>query len=155
MNNAGAKKMTLRADHIAGAAFVAFGGAVIALSGDLPVGALSMPGAGFLPMIVATLTIIFGLALVLRATAESPPFAELDWADGKHALMVTAIAAAGILLYERLGFIITMLLTMMALLTIVERRNPLRAAIFCVVIVGVTYASFVYGLKTPLPEFSF
>lgn len=147
--------MTLRADHVAGAAFVAFGGAIIALSGDLPVGALSMPGAGFLPMIVATLTIVFGLALILRASAESPPFAALDWADGKHALMVTAITAAGILLYERLGFIVTMLLTLMALLTIVERRNPLRAAIFCAAIVTVTYASFVYGLKTPLPEFGF
>jgi hypothetical protein len=155
MNSPEAKKMTLRADHVAGAAFVAFGGAIIALSGDLPVGALSMPGAGFLPMIVATLTIVFGLALVLRASTESPPFAELDWADGKHALMVTAITAAGILLYERLGFIATMLLTLMALLTIVERRNPLRAAVFCVLIVGITYASFVYGLKTPLPEFGF
>lgn len=155
MSGTEAKKMTLRADHVAGAAFVAFGGAIIALSGDLPVGALSMPGAGFLPRIVATLTIVFGLALVLRASAESPPFAELDWADGKHALMVTAITGGGILFYERLGFIVTMLLTLMALLTIVERRNPLRAAIFCAAIVTVTYASFVYGLKTPLPEFGF
>jgi uncharacterized MnhB-related membrane protein len=155
MSGTEAKKITLRADHVAGAAFVAFGGAIIALSGDLPVGALSMPGAGFLPRIVATLTIVFGLALILRASAESPPFAELDWADGKHALMVTAITAAGILFYERLGFIVTMLLTLMALLTIVERRNPLRAAIFCAAIVTITYAAFVYGLKTPLPEFGF
>ncbi len=41
--------MTLRADHVAGAAFVVFGLLVIALSGDLPFGQLSMPGAGFLP----------------------------------------------------------------------------------------------------------
>ena len=54
--------MSLRSDHVAGAAFVVFGGLVIALSGDLPVGQLSMPGSGFLPMIVAVLTIIFGLA---------------------------------------------------------------------------------------------
>lgn len=155
MSGTEANKMMLRADHVAGAAFVAFGGAIIALSGDLPVGALSMPGAGFLPRIVATLTIVFGLALILRANAESPPFAEVDWADGKHALMVTAITAAGILLYERLGFIVTMLLMLMALLTIVERRNPLRAAIFCAAVVTITYASFVYGLKAPLPEFGF
>jgi hypothetical protein len=41
--------MTLRADHVAGAAFVAFGILIIALSGDLPTGQLSMPGSGFLP----------------------------------------------------------------------------------------------------------
>ncbi len=146
--------MNLRADHVAGAAFVVFGAAIIALSGDLPVGHLSMPGSGFLPMIVATLTIIFGLTLIARAS-ESGPFADLDWDDGKHALMVTAITAVAIVLYEHLGFIITMLLMMVALLIVVERRNPLRAGAYCVVIVLLTYVSFVYGLKTPLPEYSF
>ena len=63
----------MRADHVAGAAFVVFGLLVIALSGDLPIGQLSMPGSGFLPKIVATLTIVFGLALIVRA-GESAPF---------------------------------------------------------------------------------
>ena len=63
--------MTLRADHVAGGFFVLFGLLVIALSGDLPVGQLSMPGSGFLPMIVAVLTIVFGLALIVRAGAYS------------------------------------------------------------------------------------
>src|SRR5665647_711301 len=147
--------MNLRADHVAGAGFVVFGAAIIALSGDLPVGRLSMPGSGFLPMIVAVLTIIFGLALMLRATAESAPFSELGWADGKHALMVTGITAAAAALYEHLGFIITMLLMLGALLILVERRNPIRAGVYCVVVVALTYVSFVYGLKTPLPEYSF
>jgi Tripartite tricarboxylate transporter TctB family len=145
--------MTLRADHVAGAAFIGFGALIIALSGDLPVGHLSMPGSGFLPMIVAVLTMIFGLALVLRGK-ESAPFSELAWEDGKHALMVTAITAAATLLYEHLGFISTMGLMLIALLILVERRNPLRAAAYTVVIVLLTYVCFVYGLKTPLPEFS-
>ncbi len=46
-----------------------------------------MPGAGFMPMMVAVLTIIFGLALFLRAR-ESVPFSELYWDDGKHAASV-------------------------------------------------------------------
>ena len=146
--------MNLRADHVAGAAFVVFGLVVIALSGDLPVGQLSMPGSGFLPMIVACLTILFGLMLIVRAR-ESGPFSDLDWADGKHAIMVTAITAAAIALYEHLGFAITMLLMMIALLIVIERRHPLRAGAYCVVIVFLTYVSFVYGLKTPLPEYSF
>jgi hypothetical protein len=146
--------MTLRADHVAGAAFVIFGAAVIALSGDLPVGRLSMPGSGFLPMIVATLTIVFGLALVLRA-GESGPFSEVPWGDGKHAAMVTVITAAAIALYEHLGFTITMGLMMIVLLIVVERRNPLRAGAYGIAIVLFTYVSFAWGLKTPLPEFSF
>ena len=146
--------MIIRADHVAGAAFVLFGATVIALSGDLPIGQLSMPGSGFLPMIVATLTIIFGLMLIVRAK-ESGPFSELGWGDGKHAAMVTAIAAAAIALYEHLGFFFTMLLMMVALLIVIERRNALRAGIYCIAIVLFTYVSFVYGLKTLLPEYSF
>ena len=145
--------MTLRADHVAGSAFVVFGIAIIALSGDLPIGQLSMPGSGFLPIIVATLTIIFGLVLIVRAR-ESVTFAELDWQDGKHAALVTVITAAAIAAYEHLGFNLTMVSMMIALLLIIERRNPLRAIAYSLVIVLCTYISFAWGLKTPLPEFS-
>jgi hypothetical protein len=146
--------MNLRSDHVAGAGFVAFGALVIALSGDLPTGQLSMPGSGFLPKIVATLTIVFGLALMARA-GESPPFAEVTWSDGMHAALVTLITAIAIALYTQLGFVITMIAMMVALLVIIERRNPLIAFGYSAAIVIVTYVSFEYLLKTPLPESPF
>jgi|SRR5450759_795474 hypothetical protein len=146
--------MNLRADHVAGAAFVVFGAVVIALSGDLPTGQLSMPGSGFLPKIVATLTIVFGAALILRGR-ESGPFSEIPWSDGKHAALVTIITAAAIYLYTWLGFIITMALLMMALLLVVERRNPLRAGVYSAAIVLFTYVCFAWLLKTPLPEYGY
>ncbi len=135
--------------------FVVFGAAIIALSGDLPVGRLSMPGSGFLPMIVAVLTIIFGLALILRAPAESGPFSDLEWEDGKHAAVVTAITAAAIALYTVLGFIITMVLMLVALLIVIERRNPIYAGAYSIAIVVATYAAFEWLLRTPLPESPF
>jgi hypothetical protein len=146
--------MILRSDHVAGGAFVVFGLLVIALSGNLPFGQLSMPGAGFLPKIVATLTIVFGLTLIVRA-GESGPFADLDWEDGKHAAMVTVITAVSIALYTYLGFIITMILMMVALLIVIERRNPLYAGAFSIAVVVATYAVFEWMLKTPLPESPF
>jgi hypothetical protein len=146
--------MILRADHVAGAAFVAFGALVIALSGDLPVGRLSMPGSGFLPMIVAVLTIVFGAALLLRA-GESGRFSEFDWSDGKHAAMVTVITVVAIALYTYLGFIITMMLMVIALLILIERQNPLRAVAYGAGIVLVTYVCFAFLLKTPLPHSPF
>jgi len=68
---------------------------------------------------------------------------------------VTVITAVAIRLYEHLGFFFTKLLMMMVLLIIGERRNPIRAGIYSIAIVLFTYVSFVYGLKTPLPEYSF
>ena len=146
--------MTLRSDHVAGAAFVAFGVLIIALSGDLPFGQLSMPGSGFMPTILAVLTIVFGLALILRA-AESPPMDETSWSEGWHALRVTLLTAAAIALYTELGFVLTMALMMIGLLLIAERQKPLHAIGYSVAVVLFTYLSFEFILKTPLPESPF
>ena len=143
--------MTLRADHVAGAAFVLFGVLIIVLSGDLPTGQLSMPGSGFLPKIIAVLLMIFGAALVIRGK-ESPAFAELGWSDLTHAAQVVTIAAIGIALYTVLGFLATLILMVSAILIVIERRNPLRAATYALVIVSITYLGFEYVLKTPLPN---
>jgi putative tricarboxylic transport membrane protein len=141
--------MTLRADHIAGAAFVAFGVLIIALSGDLPIGELSMPGSGFMPKILAGFAIAFGLVLMVRA-GESRPFAEIEWSDGMHAVAVTAITAAAVYFFETLGFLTTMVAMMFVLLVGIERRPLHYAALYSVGVVGVTYLTFVYVLKTPL-----
>ena len=142
--------MTLRADHVGGAAFVGLGIWVIALSGDLPFGTLSLLGPGCLPNSPAGLSLLFGLALVVRASAESRPFAALQWDDAKHATLVMIITAIGAAVFEWLGFVITMVLLMFALLVVIERRNVVAAAVFSLGVVGITYVTFEYVLKTPL-----
>jgi|SRR3990170_1117873 len=142
--------MKLRADHVAGAFFVAIGLLVIVLSGDLPYGQLSMPGAGFLPRIVAVLIILFGGLLFLRAR-ESPTFSAIAWDDGRHALQVIVITALAVSLYVVLGFLITMILMMIALTIVIERKNVLRAAAYSACVVVVTYITFVHVLRAPLP----
>ena len=64
--------------------------------------------------------------------------------------VVVGITTAGIVLFERLGFLITMVLLMFALLVVIERRNVLYAAIYSVGVVVITYVTFEYVLKTPL-----
>ncbi|HKS87570.1 MAG TPA: tripartite tricarboxylate transporter TctB family protein [Pseudolabrys sp.] len=141
--------MTLRADHVAGAFFVGVGVLIIALSGDLPTGTLSLPGSGFMPKIVAGLTIFFGLVLALRA-GESREFASLTWSDARHAAMVVVITAISIAAFEWLGFVITNVLLILALLIIIERRRFVPAAVYSLSVVVITYVLFVYALKTPL-----
>jgi hypothetical protein len=132
-------------------AFIAFGVLIIALSGDLPFGNLAMPGAGFMPRLISILAIVLGLALMLRAR-ESAPFTAVNWSDGGHAVMVLLIAGLAIAAYEWLGFSTTMMLMMLGFLVIIERRNFVHAAIFSVTVTAVTWAIFVYVLKTPLAE---
>lgn len=141
--------MVLRSDHIAGGVFVGFGLVVLALSGDLPVGTLSFPGAGMMPKLLAVLLIVFGLLIVLRAD-ESAPLATIRWTDLPHAARIVAITAAAIALYQTLGFVLTMALLLFALSFGAERRHPLAAAGFAIGAVALTYLLFDVLLKTPL-----
>lgn len=141
--------MIIRTDHVAGSAFVALGIGVLALSGDLPVGTLSFPGAGMMPKLVAGLMIVFGLLLVGRA-GESAPLASLAWGDLPHAARVVAITAVAIALYQPLGFVITMALLLFTLTFGAERRPVLAAAAFSAGVVALTYLLFAVVLKTPL-----
>ena len=141
--------MTLRSDHIAGAAFVAFGILVFTLSGDLPFGSLSAPEAGMMPKLLLVLMIAFGIALVFGG-ATSQPFAEIEWSDGSHALMVVAIAGVAITFYQTLGFILTMTLLVFTLLIVVERKPVLNAAVYSIGLTGIAWWLFGTALKSPL-----
>jgi hypothetical protein len=141
--------LIIRTDHVAGSVFVALGIVVLALSGDLPVGTLSFPGAGMMPKLVAGLMIVFGLLLVGRA-GESAPLASLAWGDLPHAARVVAITAVAIALYQPLGFVVTMALLLFTLTFGAERRPVLAAAAFSAGVVALTYLLFAVVLKTPL-----
>src|SRR5438067_13008853 len=140
--------VTLRSDHIAGAAFAIFGVLVFALSGDLPFGSLSSPGAGMMPKLLLVLMIAFGIALLFGASA-SQPFANIEWSDGSHALMVVVIAGIAITFYQTLGFILTMTLLVFTLLIVVERKPVLNAAAYSIGLTGVAWWLFGTALKSP------
>ena len=142
--------MTCRADQVAGGVFIAVGLVIWGLSGDLPTGRLSMPGAGMLPKLLCALTIFFGAVLVLRAR-ESGRFGDIDWSDLRHAGPVFGITAAAVALYATLGFIITMAALLFTLIAF-ERQNLLTAAVYSVGVSVATYALFVYVLKSPLEQ---
>jgi Tripartite tricarboxylate transporter TctB family len=143
--------LTLRTDHVAGGVLAALGLLVLALSGDLPVGSLSFPGAGMMPKLLASLLIAFGLMLVLRA-GGSAPLAEISWQDLPHALRVTAVTALAIALYQTAGFLLTMTLLLFVLIFGVERRRLVPAAAFSLGVVALSYLLFAVALKTPLEQ---
>jgi hypothetical protein len=141
--------MTLRTDHLTGTLAIAFGLVVLALSGDLPVGTLAFPGAGFMPKLVTILMMLLGAALILRG-ADSPPVATLDFADLRHAGAVALVVAAAAALYLQAGFIMTMAVMLFVLTAGLERRNPVHSVLFSLGVTLLTYALFTLALKTPL-----
>ncbi len=141
--------MNIRSDHVAGAAFVALGAVVFAISGDLPFGRLSSPGAGMMPKLMAGLMIAFA-AMIMLSAATGRKFSEIDWSDRGHAVLLVAITAAAIVLYQTLGFLLTMSLLVFTLLVAIERRNILRAAAYGIGLSVFAYWLFGKALKSPL-----
>jgi Tripartite tricarboxylate transporter TctB family len=139
----------LRSDHLAGAIFIVFGLIIFALSGDLPFGTISAPGAGMLPKLSAALMMTFA-AVVMVGGGSSQPLAEIDWSDRGHAILVVLITGSAVYAYQDLGFLITMSLLVFALLVIVERRNPLIAAAYSIGLTLFAYWMFGKALKAPL-----
>jgi hypothetical protein len=143
--------VSLRRDHIAGAATVGVALVAIAISGDLPVGTLASPGPGMLPILAAALILLFGSLLLLRAHT-GPPFAAISWTDLPHALRVVAVAATALLLYERLGFLLTIGGLLLVLLWGVERRPLWSSVAFAAGTALGAYVLVGKFLKSPLPS---
>jgi hypothetical protein len=148
------KRMILRRDHVAGGVFVAGSAILFALSGDLPFGSLSSPGAGMMPKFVLALLMVLGATLMLRG-GESPPLADVAWTDFVHALTIVAAASVAIGTYTVIGFIPSMALLLFTLIWIVERRNIWRALAVSVFVTFGCYYAFNTLLKAPLPRMPF
>jgi hypothetical protein len=140
--------LTVRSDHVAGAAFIALGIVVFAISGDLPFGRLSAPGAGMMPKLATALMMLFAALLLIPGGGLK--FSQIGWGDRGHAALVVAITAAAVWAYRPLGFLITMALLVFALLVIVERRNALVAAAYSACLTLFAYWLFGKALKSPL-----
>jgi hypothetical protein len=119
------------------------------VSGELPFGTLSAPGAGMMPKLMAGLILLFAGLVVLAARA-SPPLKTIDWSDKTHALLVLVVTSISVAFYQRLGFLITMAALVFALLVIVERRNLIIAAAYSVGLTVFAYWLFGKALKSPL-----
>ena len=148
------QRMILRRDHIAGGVFIAGGALVFAMSGDLPFGTLASPGAGMLPKLVLGLMMAFGAIIVARA-GESPPLAEIDWSSFRHAATVVAVSAVVIVLYTKIGFVLSVALLLFGLLFFIERRGLWRALAVSVGVTVGSYLLFSTLLKSPLPTMPF
>jgi hypothetical protein len=122
---------------------------VFSISGELPFGSLSAPGAGMMPMVVTALMMAFG-ALIMAGAARGPALSSIDWSDRNHAALVVLITGAATAAYRPLGFLLTMSLLVFALLVVVERRNVLIAALYSAGLTLFAYWLFGKALRSPL-----
>lgn len=141
----------LRGDRISGIAFVIIALAVAWENRAYPLGSLSEPGPGYLPLGFAIALGAFGLAVALRGGA-SPLINSIDWTEGKRAVALLIACAVAVFALERIGYRLTMIALLMFLLGVVERKRPLPTALVALGFAFISHFVFATLLKVQLPR---
>ena len=141
----------LTVDRVAGAALAVFGLFVLWQSRGLPLGSLANPGPAYMPVALATLLALGGVAIAALGR-EAPPVSSLRFHEWRHAIAIFMACAFCALALERLGYRLTILLALLFLLGAVERKHPLAALIFAVGFAAGTFFLFDTLLRVPLPR---
>lgn len=141
----------LTTDRAAGGALILLGLFVVEETWRLryPLGTVGNPGPAFTPLVLAALVLAFGVALVVTAREV---VAAVDWSGWRHALAIVVVCGLAALALERLGYRLTIGLMLVCLVGVIERKRPLFAVLFAVVLALATFYLFDTLLRVPLPR---
>jgi hypothetical protein len=141
----------LTTDRVAGAALILV--AVLALwdSGGLPLGTLRNPGPAYMPVLLAGGLLILG-ALIAGTGARAAPVGDVGWGEWRHALAIVAVCVFAAWGLERLGYRLTIALSLLTLLGLVERKRPVATVLVAFGLAFGTFHLFATLLRTPLPR---
>jgi putative tricarboxylic transport membrane protein len=141
----------LTVDRVAGVALTVLGLFVLHQSRALPLGTLGNPGPAYMPVVLAALLAVLGIALAVLG-GHAPPLSAPAFRECRHAVAILATCAFCALALERLGYRLTICAALLFLLGVVERKRPLAAAVFAVAFAVGTFFLFDRLLRVPLPR---
>ena len=141
----------LTSDRLAGAALAAFAIFVLWESRTLPFGTIRDPGAGAVPVLLALALLVCSLAVVVGGAAAHP-VATIPWTEWRHAVAILGACVFMALALERLGYRLTILVTLLALVTLVEKKGWVVGSVFAVGFSLGSYYLLNTLLKVPMPQ---
>ncbi len=140
----------LTRDRVGGIALLLFALAIMWEDRAFPLGTVTKPGPGYMPMLLAG--ILAALAILVICTGgRSPALASLGWSEWRHAVAILAGCVFAALALERIGYRLSVILLVSFLLWVVERKRP---AVTIAVALGLSLGTFyVFStlLRVPLP----
>jgi putative tricarboxylic transport membrane protein len=138
-------------DRLAGAALVLMGIVAIWESRAFPLGSLHRPGPAFMPVLLAVLLILFGLAVAaMGATARR--LLDVGWSDWRHAAAIFGCCAFAAWGLDRLGYRLTMAVVLAVLFVALERQGMVTSLVLTVAMAWGSFYLFDTLLKVPLPR---
>ena len=141
----------LTVDRVAGAGLAVFALFVLWQSRALPLGSMSNPGPAFMPMVLAILLLLGGLAIAALG-GDTPRLGSLDFGEWRHAAAIFVACAFAALALERLGYRLTVVSVLLFVLGVVERKPVVIAVVFAAAFAIGTFFLFDTLLRVPLPR---
>jgi hypothetical protein len=140
----------LTTNRVSGGALVLFALLVIWECRHLPLGTFRLPGPAFVPVLLASLLLTFGL-LIIVSGKSGPLLSSLTWTEWRHALAILATCAFAVFAMERLGYRLTTLLALVFLFKLVERLGWVLSLAFAFALSFGSFFLFHSILRVPLP----
>ncbi len=141
----------IKSDQVSGLMLVALAVWVWWLNRAFPVGSLSDPGPGYVPLLLAIG--LGGIGLMIAAFgSRSVALQGIRWPEAGRAAVILIACAVATLALERIGYRLAITVFLVFFLGVVERKKPLTVAL---VAAGFSLASFYVIadlLRVPLPR---
>ncbi len=141
----------LTIDRVAGGALVLVGLIALWESRRFPLGTLHRPGPAYMPVVLALLLILFGVALAVLGS-RSGRFADVGWHEWRHAVAIFGACAFAAWGLDHLGYRLTVAVVLFFLLFVLERRGVVAAIVLTVTIAWGSFYLFDTLLRVPLPR---
>jgi len=141
----------LHIDRISGAVFVVIALLVAWENRAYPLGTLSAPGPGYMPLGLALALGAFGLLIVLRGGA-SPLLDTIDWTEGRRAIVLLIACGVAAFALEHIGYRLTTIALLVFMLGVIERKRPLPTLLVALGFAFISYFVFATLLKVQLPQ---
>lgn len=140
----------LTRDRVGGIALLVFAVAVIWEDRAFPLGSVTRPGPGYMPMLLASILAAMAV-LVIYTGGRSPALTSLGWSEWRHAVAILAGCVFAALALERIGYRLTVIVLVGFLLWVVERKQPAVVSAMALGLSLGTFYVFSTLLKVPLP----
>lgn len=116
-----------------------------------PLGSLSEPGPGYVPLMLAIFLGVTGLLIALRGT-RAQPLAAIAWPEAPRAVIILLAGGVAALALERVGYRLTIFALLVFFLGVLERKRWYSVLILSAAFSLVSYWLFVDVLRVQLPH---
>lgn len=147
----GAPARGLRSDQASGVVLLLLALFIGWENRSYPLGSLSEPGPGYVPLMLAIFLGVTGLLIALRGT-RAQPLAAIHWPEAPRAVVILLAGGVAALALERLGYRITIFALLVFFLGVLERKRWYSVLILSAAFSLVSYWLFVDVLKVQLPH---